>query len=53
MGETIGESPTYKIGYEQGLKAGIYNTLAYLEENGYIHTSDFWRLKREVEKDNE
>ena len=53
MGETVGESSTYKIGYEFGLKTGIYNTLVYLEERGYINNSDFWRLKREIEKDNE
>ena len=51
--DTVGESPTYKFGYECGLKAGIYNTLVYLEENGYIDDSDFMKLEKEIEKDNE
>lgn len=49
----IGETEEYALGYKHGLSAGIYNTLVFLEKNGYINDSDFWELKKEVEKDNE
>lgn len=49
----IGETEEYELGYKHGLSAGIYNTLVFLEKNGYINDSDFCELKKEVEKDNE
>lgn len=49
----IRETEGYALGYKHGLSAGIYNTLVFLEKNGYIDDSDFWELKKEIEKDNE
>lgn len=48
----ISETEEYALGYKHGLSAGIYNTLIFLEKNGYINDPDFWELKKEVEKDN-
>lgn len=48
-GDTIGESEGFAYGYEQGLSAGIFNTLLYLENNGYISESEFFDLKRRIE----
>lgn len=49
----IGETEEYVYGYKQGLSAGIFNTLAYLDDNGYIDRSEFWELKERIEKVNE
>ena len=51
--ECIGETEAYKIGYEHGLDAGIFNALDFLEENGYINNADFWALEKKIKKDNE
>jgi len=53
MPKCIGETEEYAIGYKQGLSAGIFNTLCFLEKNGYINDYDFLNLKKEIEKDNE
>lgn len=46
----IGETEEYAYGYEHGLSAGIFNTLNHLENNGYIDASEFWELKKQIEK---
>lgn len=46
----IGETEEYAYGYKHGLSAGIFNTLLYLENNGYIDESEFWGLKKQIEK---
>lgn len=48
-GNTIGESEGFAYGYKQGLSAGIFNTLLYLENSGYIRESEFFNLKSEIE----
>lgn len=48
--ECIGESEGYAYGYKHGLSAGIFNTLLYLENNGYITESEFWELKKQIEQ---
>lgn len=45
----IGETEEYAYGYKHGLSAGIFNTLACLENNGYINGSEFWELKQQIE----
>lgn len=50
--ERVGDSETYKIGYRHGLRAGIYNTLVWLENNGYISDSEFSELIRQIHQDN-
>lgn len=49
----IWETEEYAIGYKCGLSNGIFNTLNYLANNGYINDSEFWDLKKRIEKDNE
>lgn len=46
----IGETEEYAYGYKRGLSDGIFNTLLYLENNGYIDESEFWGLKKQIEK---
>ncbi|WP_320937096.1 hypothetical protein [Enterocloster lavalensis] len=53
MSKCIRETEEYALGYKHGLSAGIFNTLVFLENNGYINRDEFWKLKKEVEKDNE
>lgn len=50
MTKCIGETEEYALGYEYGLSTGIFNTLVYLENNGYINDSDFWEFKKRIEK---
>lgn len=50
ISKRIGETEEYAYGYKQGLSAGIFNTLAYLDDNGYIDRSEFWELKKQIEK---
>lgn len=46
----IGETEEYACGYKHSLSAGIFNTLDYLENNGHINGSEFWKLKQQIEK---
>lgn len=48
----VGETEEYAYGYESGLRAGIYNTLVYMENNGYFSETEFWKLKEQIHKDN-
>ncbi len=48
----IGETEEYALGYKHGLSAGIFNTLDWLEDNGYINEIEFWELKKQIEKAN-
>lgn len=50
--ERVGDSETYAVGYRHGLSAGIYNTLVWLENNGYISDSEFSELIRQIKQDN-
>lgn len=34
--------------YYEGLRTGIYNTLIYLEDNGYIDEDGFWGLYHRI-----
>ncbi|WP_320973240.1 hypothetical protein [Enterocloster bolteae] len=49
----ISETEEYALGYKHGLSAGIFNTLDWLEDNGYINEIEFWELKKQIEKDKE
>ena len=35
--------------FKRGERTAIWNTLLYLEEHGYIASDAFWKLKEEIE----